>query len=163
MNIFESTTPLFWAIAILSSGTVFAILWSLDAITHEKLVQVDITDQELQAHRNILTVSFLMEISLLAMFWSPIGALPFFIAFFITRTIHEFIDELNFHVKRCTPYETYLHLGMWMSVLVKTFSMFIWGFFSGYSGLLELPFFCYIWAVILLLFLGVVSFLEWKR
>ena len=163
MDLFENTTPLFWALSILCSGTVFTILWALDAATHEKLVHVDISDKELQSHRNILITSLLMEMALIAMYWSPMGALPFFIAFFITRTSHEFIDELKFHVKRCTAYETYLHLGMWMSVLVKTFAMFIWGFFSSYSGLLDLPMVYYIWGGIVFLSLSYISVLEWKR
>jgi hypothetical protein len=163
MNLLEDTTPVFWAITILGSASLFTILWSLDALTHKRLVQIDITDKELQTHRNILLASFLMEVSLVLVFWFGFAMMPFFIAFFITRTVHEFIDELKFHADRCTPYETRLHLGMWITVLIKTATMFIWGFFGDYKGLTELPIVLYIWGFIILAIMSYVSYAEWRR
>ncbi len=159
----QEVSPVFWAVSILIAATGFTALWLLDAVTHKALVKVDITDKELQTHRNILVTSMLMEASLVAMFWWQWQALPFFIAFFITRTAQEFIDELHFHTERCSVYESRLHLGMWITVLSKTCLMFMWGFFSGYEGILELPIVIYIWAVIVFGTMSVVSYFEWKR
>ena len=159
----DNTEPIFWAITILGAATVFTVLWSLDAVTHKRLVQIDITDKELQTHRNILLSSLLMEISLVLMFWYNTAMLPFFIAFAITRIVHEFIDEIKFHTDRCTKYETLLHLGMWFSVLTKTAAMFIWGYFTKYEGLLELPVILYVWGFLLLSVMSYVSFVEWRR
>jgi hypothetical protein len=159
----NGTTPLFWAFAILASGTVFTIFWALDARTHKELVKVDITDKELQTHRNILTASLLMEISLVLMYFNPIALLPFFIAFFVTRLVHEFIDELHFHTDRCSKNESTLHLGMWVSVLSKTGLMFMWGFFGQYEGVWELPIPLYVWGAILFGSMTYISWVEWKR
>ncbi|MCH2233234.1 MAG: hypothetical protein MK078_03190 [Crocinitomicaceae bacterium] len=158
-----SISPVYWASLILGSATVFTIFWGLDSITHKKLARADITDQEFETHRNILTASFLMEISLVLMFWFQKAMLPFFIAFFITRTVHEFIDELKYHSDRCTPYETRLHLIMWVSVLTKSAGMFIWGYFTGYEGLTELPVIFFIWGGIVLIAMSYISWMEWKR
>lgn len=159
----EHINPIFWAVAILSSATLFTFFWLLDARTHKELVKVDITDKELQTHRNILVTSLLMEASLVLMFWWQIEMLPFFIAFFITRTAQEFIDELHFHTDRCSVYESRLHLGMWISVLSKTVLMFMWGFFTGYKGVLELNPALYVWAAIVFGAMSVISYFEWKR
>lgn len=159
----HEVSPVYWAVAILMAATGFTVLWLLDAITHKALVKIDITDKELQTHRNILVTSMLMEASLVAMFWWQWEALPFFIAFFITRTVHEFIDELHFHTDRCTVYESRLHLGMWITVLSKTVLMFMWGFFTGYKGILELPLLLYVWAALVFGTMSVVSYFEWKR
>lgn len=163
MQILENTEPIMWALVILGSGTIFSIFWLLDARTHKELVKVDITEKELQTHRNILVASLLMEASLVGMFWNSYILLPFFIAFFITRIVHEFIDELHFHTDRCSPYESNLHLGMWVSVLTKTFAMFIWGFFTNYEGILELPIILYVWAAIIFGLMGYVSLKEYRR
>lgn len=163
MEIFNSTTPLFWAITILSAATIFTVAWFMDSLTHKELVKVDITDKELQTHRNILTASFLMEISLVMMYWFPLAMLPFFIAFAITRTVHEFIDELHFHTDRCSRHESQLHLVMWLSVLLKTSAMFIWGFFTSYEGIMDLPVFMFIWGGTILIAMSYISFNEWRR
>lgn len=163
MSISFSNNPIYWALIILASATCFTILWGVDALTHKKLVHIDIHDKELQTHRNILKASFLMEISLVLMYWEPVYMLPFFIAFFITRLAHEFIDELHFHTERCSKNETNLHLYMWFSVLIKTFAMFMWGFFFKYKGINELPFLIYVWAGIVLLVMSYISLKEWKR
>ncbi|MDG2343183.1 MAG: hypothetical protein P8L23_01250 [Flavobacteriales bacterium] len=155
--------PQEFALVILFSASLFSVLWGFDALTHKKLVKIDITDKELQTHRNILLVSVLMEISLISMFWNPLVALPVFIALFITRFSHEFIDELHYHTGRCKPYENYLHIGMWVSVLTKTFAMFLWGFCFQYNGVVELPFYIYIWAGIVLISMMIIGFFEWKR
>jgi hypothetical protein len=163
MGIIEQTTPVFWAATILGAATVFTIFWSLDAMTHKDLVHEDISKQELQTHRNILASSVLMELSLVLMFWFQKAMLPFFIAFAVTRTVHEFIDELKYHADRCTPYENYLHLFMWISVITKTSAMFIWGYFAGFEGVLDLPIIFYIWALIVFGVMGYVSLVEWRR
>ncbi len=155
--------PIEFAIVILFSATLFSLLWGFDALTHKKLVKIDITDRELQTHRNILLVSVLMEISLVFMFWNPWVSLPFFIALFITRLSHEFIDELHYHTDRCKPHENYLHIGMWVSVLTKTFGLFIWGFLFQYKGVLDLPTYIYLWGFIVLISMSIIGFFEWKR
>jgi hypothetical protein len=163
MEYFTTISSEFWIITVLGSASIFTILWGLDALTHKKLVEVDLTDKELQTHRHILIASFFMEISLVLTYWFGFAMLPFFIAFFIVRTVHEFIDELHFHVKRCSAYESYLHLGMWMSVLVKTSALFMWGFLLGYDGFLNLHFLFYVWLAILLLAMAFISYKEWYR
>jgi hypothetical protein len=162
-SLISDVTPMQWALMTLSAGTVFTIFWILDALTHKELVKVDITDRELQTHRNILAASMLMELSLVLMYWSPWLMLPLFIAFFITRLVHEFIDELHFHTDRCSKYESTLHLGMWISVLSKTGAMFMWGFFTQFDGVLELPMYMYVWGGIIFLTMGYVSFVEYRR
>jgi magnesium-transporting ATPase (P-type) len=159
----EMLPPLSFALIILISSTVFAIAWGLDAMTHKELVKVDITDKELQTHRNILTASLLMEISLVFMYWFPLIMLPVFIATLVTRTVHEFIDELHFHTDRCSSYESTLHLIMWITVITKTAAMFIWGFFTQYNGVLELPLPFYIWGLLVFSIMGYTSWVEYKR
>ena len=156
-------SPEYWAILILISATGFTILWVFDAITHKKLVEIDITDKELQTHRNILIASVLVEFSLILMYWWDIEVLPFFITFIIVRFIHEFIDEIHFHTERCTPYESNLHLGMWIFVFIKIISMFIWGFFTHYKGIEQLPIIYYLWGVLIFGVMSYTSFVEWKR
>lgn len=163
MDFIEQINPVFFATAILCSATVFTIVWFLDSITHGKLVTVDITDKELQTHRIILSTSVLMELSLLLMYWFNLEMLPFFAAFFITRTVHEFIDELHWHTSRCSRYESFLHLGMWISVLSKTFLMFIWGFFTQYKGVTELHTGFFIWGIAIVISMGLIGLIEWKR
>jgi hypothetical protein len=163
MHIFNEISPIYWSSLVLISATIFTVFWILDARTHKELVHIDITDKELQTHRNILAVSMLMEASLVLMFWFPKQMLPLFIAFFITRTVHEFIDELHFHVDRCSANETTLHLAMWVSVLTKTFAMLFWGFFTQFNGILELPIAYYIWGIIVFGAMGLISMSEWKR
>jgi hypothetical protein len=68
MEYFTTISSEFWISCILGSASIFTILWGLDALTHKKLVEVDLTDKELQTHRQILVASFLMEISLVASF-----------------------------------------------------------------------------------------------
>lgn len=163
MTSISDISPQYWATAILLSATVFSIAWFLDALTHKELVEIDITDKELQTHRNILATSFLMEFTLVLMYWFDLEVLPFFLAFFFTRTAHEFIDELHYHTDRCTSYESTLHLVMWVTVLSKTAGMFMWGFFSHYAGIWNLPFLYYVWAVIVFGSMGLISMSEWGR
>lgn len=163
MALFESISPLYYATITLISMTGFSVLWFLDSRTHAELVGIDITDKELQVHRNILASSVLLELSLVSMYWFPLESLPFFLALFITRLVHEFIDELHFHTDRCTTYESRLHLGMWILVLIKTFALFIWGFFTGFIGLETLPFVFYLWAGLLLFLMSYTGFVEWFR
>jgi hypothetical protein len=163
MDIIENLSPSYWATVILISATAFTILWSLDAITHKRLVKIDITDKELQTHRNILLTSVLMEISLVAMYWWDYEVLPFFITFLLVRTVHEFIDELHFHTDRCSKYESTLHLGMWIFVLIKTTALFIWGFFTHYQGIEDLSVLYYFWGGAVFIVMSFVSLSEWKR
>lgn len=163
MALFENVSPIYWATSTLIAMTGFSVLWFLDSRTHARLVRIDITDKELQVHRNILAASVLMELSLVAMYWFPLQSLPFFLALFVTRLVHEFIDELHFHTDRCTVYESRLHLGMWIFVLIKTFVLFMWGFFTGYKGVEMLPIAFYIWAGILFLLMSYTGIIEWFR
>jgi hypothetical protein len=163
MNSIEDISPLYFAISALLTGTIFCILWLFDSIKHGQIVDEEITGSELQTHRNILVASLLMEVSLLAMFWFPFEALPFFIAFFVTRTAHEFIDELHWHADRCSQYESMLHLGMWVAILSQTAILFIWGFFTQFEGVLDLPWLLYIWGFIVLIIMSFTSVVEWNR
>lgn len=163
MEVINEVSPLYWATVILIASTAFTVLWSLDAMTHKKLVKIDITDKELQTHRNILLASVLMEMSLVAMYWWQIEVLPLFIAFLIVRTTHEFIDELHYHTDRCSDYESRLHLGMWIFVFIKTIVLFMWGFFTAYKGIESLPFVYYIWGAIVFSIMSIVSLFEWRR
>lgn len=163
MDLIHETSPLYWATLILISATGFTVLWLFDALTHKELVEIDITDKELQTHRNILVVSLLMEMSLVSMYWWNMEALPLFITFFIVRTVHEFIDELHFHTDRCSVYESRLHLGMWIFVIAKTLGMFMWGFFTQYKGIEDLPLAYYLWGGIVLSVMSLVSLSEWRR
>ena len=52
---------------------------------------------------------------------------------------------------------------MWVSVLTKTAAMFMWGFFTQFDGVLELPVIMYVWGAIILLTMGYVSFVEYRR
>lgn len=156
-------TPSMWALIILSSATIFTILWFMDALTHKKLVGHEITEKELNTHRILIGTSVLMELSLVLMYWSSILALPLFVASFLTRTAHEFIDELYFHMDRCSNRETALHLGMWLSVLVKTSAMFIWGFFSNYVGIESLSFWFFLWGLLVFLVMSYTSYVEWNH
>ncbi len=163
MTFFDSVPTVFWPVLVLGASTVFTIFWGLDSITHQKLARIDISDREFQVHRNILVVSVLMEASLVLVYWFGYAMLPFFIALFITRTVHEFIDELHFHTERCTPYESYLHLGMWISVLTKTIGLFIWAFIYQYNNLSDLPSILYIWGAIIIILMTYISYREWKH
>ena len=159
----ESLIPEYYALIVLGSGTLFAIFWMLDSITHGKLVELDLTDKELQTHRIILLTSVLMELTLLLMYWVDLLILPLFFAFFITRTVHEFIDELHYHTDRCSSYESFLHLGMWIAILTNTAAMFIWGFFTHYKGLESLNLFYIVWAILLSICIFIIGLKEWKR
>lgn len=160
---FLEVTPTMWALMILLAASAFTMLWYLDALTHKEIAKADISDKELTTHRILISTSILMEFALVGMYWSSFLFLPIFIAAFITRTAHEFIDELHFHVDRCSPRETALHLGMWLSVLIKTSAMFIWGFFSNYEGVESLPLLFYIWAILIFLVMSYTSFVEWNQ
>ena len=151
-----------WVIIILCSATCFTLFWFFDSLTHQKIAETDITDQELQVHRNILIVSLLMELSFVFAYWFGYAILPLFIAVFITRTMYEFIDELKFHTSRCTSKESLLHLGMWISVLSKTTGLFIWSFILKYDGLFELPIVVYVWGILIIGIMTYISFKEWR-
>lgn len=147
----------------LLSASAFTFFWFLDSKTHSALVHSDISDPELRTHRVLILSSGMMEFSLILMFWFRWESLALFIAAFITRTAHEFIDELKFHVDRCTFRETLYHLIMWIAVLTKTFSLFIWGFFFRYEGLTELPVWMDAWAVLIVILMGMISLKEWNQ
>jgi hypothetical protein len=104
-----------------------------------------------------------MEGTLVLMYWADILILPLFLAFFLTRTVHEFIDELHWHTDRCSSYESFLHLGMWISILTNTFAMFTWGFFTHYKGLDELNSIYIIWAFVVGISIFFIGLKEWKR
>lgn len=163
MDFIQNIDAFYWATVVLISTTCFTALWFLDSLTHKKLVHIDITDKELQTHRNILIASVLMELSLVFMYWWSVEVLPFFITFIIVRTAHEFIDELHFHTDRCSVYESRLHIGMWFFVFIKTIALFIWGFFTSYKGIEEMPVIYYLWGGIIFILMSFVSISEWRR
>ena len=155
--------PLYFFISILGCSLVFLIAWFFDSRTHGKLIN-EIDKKELQTHRLILIPSILAELSIVLMFWiNPWYLLPFFLAFYLTRTIQEFIDELKWHTGRCSDQEAYLHLIMWCSVHAKVMLMFIWGFFFQFQGLSEIPLIYHITMFITLAGMGILSLIEWKR
>jgi len=155
--------PHYFAIATLISATCFTFVWWLDAKTHSSLVKIDISDKELQTHRILILTSGMMELSLILLYWFHWEALALFIAAFITRTAHEFIDELKFHADRCSFKETIFHLIMWMTVLTKTFLLFIWGFFFRYKGIENLPIWIYVWAFLIVVLMALISLKEWNQ
>jgi hypothetical protein len=164
MSTIESLNTIYLALGILISATVFLVAWYFDSKMHGEIAGRDITDRELQTHRLILIPSVLMEVTLVFMYFiNPWYLLPPFLAFYLTRTVQEGIDELHFHVDRCTPYESYLHLIMWCSVHTKTFFMFIWGFFFQFQGVESLPVFLYPLFLIIFSFMGLIGLIEWRR
>ena len=162
MQSFDSILNSYFGYGILITGTLFTLFWMLDYITHKAIYETDITDKELQTHRNILLASVLMEASLVTMYWFPWQSLPFFIAFFLTRSAHEFIDEIKYHAGRCTPYESMLHLGMWVSVLSQTVLIFLWGFFKQYDGIWEMGTGWFVWGIALFLIMSFIGIREWQ-
>ncbi len=163
MNFIENINPTFYAVAILISAATFTATWFLDAITHSKLAESDITKRELHTHRVLIITSMLMEFSLVLMYWFNLEVLPLFLAAFITRTAHELIDEQHWHTHRCSFFETILHLIMWLSVLTKTFLMFIWGFFTHYKGFAQLNVGFYIAGILIVICMGFISRKEWNQ
>jgi hypothetical protein len=127
------------ALVGLFAGTVFTVLWYLDHRTHVRIGARDLGDRELRTHRMILYASYGLQLSFIGFAWFPLETLPVFIGFYITRTLHEFIDETRFHTERCTETETLLHLGMWITIQTGIATLFIWGFFYRYEGIGSLP------------------------
>lgn len=140
----EAISPTYLATAIFISGAVFVSLWYLDHRTHKEIWKKDITDGELRTHRMILYASYGLMACLLLLAWFPLEVLPFLIACWITRTLHETLDELHWHLPRCTERETLIHLGMWITIHAGTLLTFYWGFFLHYRGFTELPVVLYV-------------------
>lgn len=159
----QNISPIYLACFILIMSLMFTVAWFFDSKFHGKIFQHDITDKELQTHRLILIPSVLMEISLIATYWLGAMMLPLFLAFYLVRTVQEFIDELHFHTTRCTFFESILHLVMWITVHAKTFAFFIWAFLLQYQGLAELPSLFYVLFLILTLLQGYIATVEWNR
>lgn len=158
----NTITPNFYATSIISLYFIFAIAWWFDSKIHHQLLKNEQHALELQTHRLILLPSIFMELSLVAMYWLPWHALPFFIAAYLTRTIQEGIDEAKWHTVRCSQFESILHLIMWISVHAKTVLMFMWGFFWQYSGVSELSGLHYILFGLVLLLNSIIAFRELK-
>ncbi len=127
-----------YSMGIILFGSIFGVLWFVDHRTHLMIWQKDISDGELRTHRMILYASYGLMFSLLLMAWFPILALPLFIGCWVTRTLHETMDEMFWHLPRCSEFETLVHLGMWICIHAGTFTVFIWGFFFQYKGFGEL-------------------------
>jgi hypothetical protein len=159
----HSVNPEIFPSIILILSFIFAVAWFFDSRFHAQIYQDDITDKELQTHRLILIPSVLMEITLLLMYWIPFIMLPFFMAFYLVRTVQEFIDELHFHTDRCSFYESILHLIMWCTVHTKTFAFFIWAFILEFKGLENLPTFYFIIFLFLTGAMGLIGLAEWNR
>jgi hypothetical protein len=161
MSFIDKISPVYFATVILVSATVFTVTWFLDALTHARIVKAEISERELHTHRILIITSMLMEFSLVLMYWFPYEVLALFLAAFLTRTVHEFIDELHWHTNRCSFYESLLHLVMWLTVLTKTFLMFMWGFFTQYRGLAELHPAFYVWGIAVVICMAFISRKEW--
>jgi hypothetical protein len=130
--------PLHLALAVLASGVAFTVLWYVDHRTHLAIWRRDIGDGELRTHRMILYASWVLLGGLVLAAWAPGLALPLVIGAWLTRTLHEGLDEVKWH-GRCSERETLVHLGMWISVHAGTAALFIWAFYFRYRGLGELP------------------------
>lgn len=163
INTLNSVNPNTFPIIILVMSFFFAVAWFFDSRFHGQIYETDITDQELQTHRLILIPSVLMEVTLLLMYWLPIAMLPFFLAFYLVRTVQEFIDELRFHTDRCTFFESILHLIMWCTVHTKTFAFFIWAFLLRFKGIEDLPAYYFIIFLLLTGAMGLIGMIEWNR
>ncbi|MEQ1878673.1 MAG: hypothetical protein ABL958_18665 [Bdellovibrionia bacterium] len=125
--------PFAWQILIFGAG--FGIFWYLDHLTHLRIWKKDITDGELRTHRMILYASYGLMGSLVLMRWIPWIVLPLFLGCWVTRTLHEFLDELTWHLPRCTERETLIHLAMWICIHAGTAVTFMWGFFLQFEGI----------------------------
>lgn len=149
------------SLLILVCTSIFVLAWGLDALTHAKIANTDITDRELHTHRILILSSGLLQACLLLFFWFEYEVLPFFVALLFTRTVHEVIDEVKFHTDHCTFRETCIHFVMWVSILSQIGFLFYWGFFYHYQGLFALPIFHVIWGALLVLLMAVISWKEW--
>lgn len=152
MSWIESIPSAHFAYAMIFFGVVFGVFWYFDHKTHLAIWKKDITDGELRTHRMIMYASYVLMLSLLLMTWWPGLALFLFIGAWITRTLHEFLDEINWHLPRCSEKETLIHMVMWISIHAGTAVTFSWGFFRQYDGFAELGW--PIHATFILVFLG---------
>lgn len=149
------------SLLILIVSTIFVVVWALDAYTHAGIAHHDISDPELKTHRILILSSGLLQFTLLLFYWFDVEVLPFFIALFFTRTVHEVIDEVRYHQERCTFYETILHFVMWISIISQVGFLFYWGYFFHYKGLESLPLFHVVWGLVLVALMGLISTKEW--
>ncbi len=149
-----------FAIVILVTGALFAAFWYLDHLTHLEIWRQDITDGELKTHRMILYASYALMLSLGIFAISPWLGLPIFVGAWITRTLHETIDEFKWHLPRCTERETLIHLVMWITIHAGTAATFLWGFFWQYEGFGELSIFYRLGFAVLFVLYSVVGHLE---
>jgi hypothetical protein len=149
------------SLLILIVSTIFVGAWALDAYTHAGIAHHDISDPELKTHRILILSSGLMQFALMLFYWFDVEVLPFFIALFFTRTVHEVIDEVRYHQERCTFYETILHFVMWISIISQVGFLFYWGYFFHYKGLETLPLFHIVWGLVLVALMGLISTKEW--
>jgi hypothetical protein len=139
MQFFEAITAEQYAWGMIITGIIFGISWYYDHLTHLRIWKKDITDGELRTHRMIFYASYGLIFALLLMAWFPLQALPLFIACWLARTLHETIDEIHWHLPRCTERETISHLIMLISAHAGILIVFAWGFFFQYEGLTDLP------------------------
>lgn len=144
MDFILQISPLVWANEILLCGVVFGVFWFWDHKTHMEIWKKDISDGELRTHRMILYSSYGLMVCLILFRWFSIEVLPFFLGFWFTRTVHEFMDELHWHLPRCSEKETLIHLVMWIFIHTGTAVTFIWGYFTQFKGLESLPLFYHI-------------------
>lgn len=152
MSWLDAIPPHHFAYGMLFFGFFFGVFWYLDHKTHLAIWKKDITDGELRTHRMILYTSYGLMLSLLLMTWWPGQALFLFLGCWVTRTLHEFMDELHWHLPRCSERETIIHMIMWICIHGGTAVTFAWGFFRQYDGFAELGW--PIHAAFVLIFLG---------
>tara|TARA_B110001454_G_scaffold219198_1_gene251470 strand:+ start:40561 stop:41082 length:522 start_codon:yes stop_codon:yes gene_type:complete len=151
LNKLNDVPALYFALGMIIFGLIFGVLWYTDHKTHLQIWKKDISDGELRTHRMILYASYGLMFSLLLMAWVPWIALPLFIGCWVTRTLHETLDEMFWHLPRCTEFETIVHLGMWICIHAGTAITFIWGFFFQYRGFGDLPWYLHACFVIIFL------------
>lgn len=127
-----------FAFAIIVTGIIFTVFWYKDHLTHKKIWETEIDDGELRTHRMIFYASYGILLSTPFLASYPIIAIPIFFSCWITRLVHEGIDEFHWHLPRCTERETVLHLVMWISVHIGEALVFAWGAVYKFEGFMEL-------------------------
>jgi hypothetical protein len=161
-SLFIDLNPLTLAYVAIISLTLFTLAWWGDSQFHQVYRKVYVPDPEVHTHRLILLSSFIMLLSIGFIVISPSVAYPVFLASYLTRTIHEFIDELKYHTERCTLKESLLHLAMWITVHTKTWALFFWASLFHFEGWSTLPLGLNILAILSFITLNIIAWREWK-